>query len=105
VELGNVADGRLDTRLHERAGHVLDFGDARREQVVLAREVIADHAGAGQAGVLRDPAEGRAGVADISHHFDRRGHDLGPTTRLRERSCSYEQTLLTQARLSPANQV
>jgi hypothetical protein len=51
-----VADGGVDARLQVRPRDLLDLGDARREQVVLAREVVADHAGARQAGVLRDPA-------------------------------------------------
>jgi hypothetical protein len=44
---------------------VLDLGDARGQQVVLAREVVADHAGARQTRVLRDPAERRVGL-DVS---------------------------------------
>jgi hypothetical protein len=55
AQLRDVAVGRVDVWLHERPRDLLDLGDARREQVVLAREVVADHAGARQAGVLRDP--------------------------------------------------
>jgi len=89
----DMAVGGCDACLHERVGDLLDLGDARGEQVVLAREVVADHAGARQARVLRDLAERRLGVADVGYYLDRRRHDLSPPGRLGEGSCLHEQNL------------